>query len=135
MTAHFGTQHFLIRGITLSGKTFRPGDWAERLTGVITLFVGERRPGIHIVCTRLAMPIVQADVKCLLVSSDLQLICPAAFEFVARFAEDNDLPMDFRRTPPFETQDEHGIDEVAGVAMTSTSTPMGSLQRRPRASD
>lgn len=127
MKAHFGTQHFLIKGITFSGKTFRPGDWAERLTGVITLFVGERRPGIHIACTRLAMPIVQADVKCLLVSSDLQLICPAAFEFVARFAGDNDLPMDFRSTPPFEAQDEHGIDEVAGAAMTNTSTPMGSL--------
>jgi hypothetical protein len=135
MTAHFGTQHFLIKGVTFSGKTFRPGDWAERLTGVITLFVGERRPGIHIACTRLAMPIVQADVKCLLVSSDLQLICPAAFEFVARFAEDNDLPMDFRCAPPSDGPDEHSIDEAAGAAMTGKSMQIGSLQRLSRASD
>ncbi|HEX7909304.1 MAG TPA: DUF3579 domain-containing protein [Paraburkholderia sp.] len=99
MTTHIGTRHFLIKGRTVSGKTFRPGDWAERLTGVITLFVGERRPGIHIACTRLVMPIVQADLKCLLVSGDLQLICPAAFEFVARFAEDNDLPMEAYGAP------------------------------------
>ncbi|CAE6857679.1 MULTISPECIES: DUF3579 domain-containing protein [Paraburkholderia] len=116
MTAHFGTQHFLIKGTTYSGKTFRPSDWAERLTGVITLFVGDRRPGIHIACTPLAMPIVQDDVKCLLVSGDLQLICPAAFEFVARFAEDNDLPIEFRCTRPSEGLDEHGAFAVAEIS-------------------
>ncbi|OAJ56830.1 hypothetical protein A6V36_32985 [Paraburkholderia ginsengiterrae] len=99
MTTHIGTRHFLIKGRTVSGKTFRPGDWAERLTGVITLFVGERRPGIHIACTRLAMPVVQAELKCLLVASELQLVCPAAFEFVARFAQDNDLPMEVDGMP------------------------------------
>ena len=82
---------FLIRGVTSRNKAFRPSDWAERLTGVITLFVGERRPGMHVLSTRLAMPVVEEDVRCLQVEGDLRRICPDAFEFVIRFALDNDL--------------------------------------------
>lgn len=90
-------QGYLIKGMTHSQKTFRPGDWPERLTGVITLFVGERRPGIHIACTGLAMPIVDAGTKCLFVSAELRSVCADAFDFVMRFAKDNDLPVDTRR--------------------------------------
>ncbi|HEV3105114.1 MAG TPA: DUF3579 domain-containing protein [Trinickia sp.] len=84
-------ESYLIKGVTRAGKTFRPGDWAERLTGVITLFVGERRPGSHVVCTGLAMPVVDAGVKCLTVAAELGRVCPEAFDFVVRFAEDNEL--------------------------------------------
>lgn len=88
---------YLIKGVTRAGKTFRPGDWAERLTGVIALFVGERRPGAHVVFTRLAMPVVEAGVKCLVVAGELGLVCPEAFDFVVRFAEDNELLIEPRR--------------------------------------
>ncbi len=102
LTTHEPIEGYLIKGMTHAQKTFRPGDWPERLTGVITLFVGERRPGIHIACTRLAMPVVDSGLKCLFVSDDLRSICPDAFEFVMRFAKDNDLPVDVRRAqePP-----------------------------------
>ncbi|AFT86156.1 DUF3579 domain-containing protein [Paraburkholderia phenoliruptrix] len=90
-------QGHVIKGITHSQKSFRPGDWPERLTGVITLFVGERRPGIHIACTRLAMPVVDAGTKCLFVSEELRVVCADAFDFVMRFAKDNDLPVETRR--------------------------------------
>ncbi|MEW9585995.1 DUF3579 domain-containing protein [Paraburkholderia sp. DGU8] len=92
-----GIDHYLIRGVTSQRKQFRPGDWAERLTGVITLFVGERGTGIHIICTRLAMPVIEQDLKCLRIAHELQRVCPAAFEFVMRFARDNDLAVDIRR--------------------------------------
>jgi len=83
---------YLIRGVTRRQKVFRPGDWAERLKGVITLFVGERRPGLHVASTRLAMPVVvSAGIKCLFVSDELRLICPDAFEFAMGFATDNEL--------------------------------------------
>ncbi|WP_179400968.1 DUF3579 domain-containing protein [Burkholderia guangdongensis] len=92
---------YLIKGITHRQKVFRPGDWGERLMGVITLFVGERRPGLHIASTRLAMPIVSGGIKCLFVSDELRSICPDAFEFVMRFAADNELPVDEQTAPLF----------------------------------
>ncbi|CAB3714998.1 DUF3579 domain-containing protein [Paraburkholderia rhynchosiae] len=106
-------QGYLIKGITHSQKTFRPGDWPERLTGVITLFVGERRPGIHIACTRLAMPIVDSGIKCLFVSDELRSICADAFDFVMRFAEDNDLPVEVRRARKLASGDVFGPDASA----------------------
>jgi hypothetical protein len=87
---------YLIRGTTRSHKTFRPGDWPERLAGVITLFVGEKRAGFPCALTRLAMPVVDGGAKCLFVSDELRTVCPDAFEFVMQFAGDNDLPVDTR---------------------------------------
>lgn len=92
-----GIDHYLIRGVTSQRKQFRPDDWAERLTGVIILFVGERGTGIHMNFTRLAMPVMEQDLKCLRVAHELQSVCPAAFEFVMRFAWDNDLAVDICR--------------------------------------
>ena len=83
-----------IIGITQDGKVFRPGDWAERLAGVITLFVKERRPGSSVASTWLAVPFVDDGVKCLCVSGELAQICPEAFDFVMRFAQENDLSVD-----------------------------------------
>src|SRR4051812_46071956 len=92
-----GVDHYLIRGVTSQRKQFRPGDWAERLTGVITLFVGERGTGMHMTSTQLAMPLMEQDLKCLRVAHELQRVCPAAFEFVMRFAGDNGLAVDICR--------------------------------------
>ncbi|TKC82999.1 DUF3579 domain-containing protein [Trinickia terrae] len=95
-TSDESIETFCIKGITHQGKTFRPGDWGERLMGVITLYVGERRPGLHVASTRLAMPVVEAGVKCLIVCGELRRVCPDAFDFVIRFARDNDLPVETR---------------------------------------
>lgn len=82
---------YRIVGVTGTGKPFRPGDWAERLAGVITLFVKERRPGSSVASTWLAVPFVDGSVRCLSISVELAEVCPEAFEFVMRFAEDNEL--------------------------------------------
>jgi Protein of unknown function (DUF3579) len=84
----------LIVGTTRGGKTFRPGDWAERLAGVIALFVKEKRPGRSLASTWLAVPFVDDGIKCLTVSGELAHICPEAFEFVMQFAADNELPVE-----------------------------------------
>jgi uncharacterized protein DUF3579 len=115
MTKADSIEHYLIRGLTHHRKVFRPGDWAERLLGVITLYVGERRSGIHIASTRLAMSVVDAGVKCLIVSSELQRVCPEAFDFVARFAKDNDLQMEIRCVPGVGGSDGVDINKVAGA--------------------
>jgi hypothetical protein len=88
--AHRTNEHRIL-GITHDGKVFRPGDWAERLAGVITLFVKERRPARCVASTWLAVPFVDGSIKCLTVSEELADVCPEAFEFVMRFAEDNAL--------------------------------------------
>lgn len=85
------TCHYRIVGVTHAGKPFRPGDWAERLAGVITLFVKERRPGRGVAATWLAVPFVDGSVKCLRISAELVEVCPEAFEFLMRFARDNEL--------------------------------------------
>jgi hypothetical protein len=115
MTTADSSEHYLIRGLTHQRKVFRPGDWAERLMGVITLFVGERRPGIHIASTPLAMSVVDAGVKCLIVSSELQRVCPEAFDFVARFAKDNDLQMEIRCVLGVGGLNGADINKVAGA--------------------
>lgn len=80
-----------IAGVTRDGKPFRPGDWADRLAGVITLFVKEKRPGSGVAATWLAVPFVKGGVRCLSVSPQLAQVCPEAFDFLMRFARDNDL--------------------------------------------
>jgi hypothetical protein len=80
-----------IAGLTRDGKPFRPGDWAERLAGVIALFVKEKRPGSSVAATWLAVPFVKGGVRCLSVSPRLAQDCPEAFDFVMRFAHDNEL--------------------------------------------
>ncbi|MGS0894719.1 DUF3579 domain-containing protein [Burkholderia stagnalis] len=89
----------LIRGVTHARATFRPGDWPERLAGVIALFVGERRPGYPCALSRLAMPVIDGGAKCLFVSDELRGVCADAFDFAMQFAADNDLPVE-RRTAP-----------------------------------
>ena len=38
-----------IQGVTHSGRTFRPSDWAERLAGVMSQFrPGGNLPGSHL---------------------------------------------------------------------------------------
>lgn len=99
ITEHGRIDGYLIRGITHARKTFRPSDWPERLAGVITLFVGERRPGYPGALSRLAMPVVDGGVKCLFVSGELRAVCADAFDFAMQFAADNDLPVEVKTAP------------------------------------
>lgn len=99
VTEHGRVAGHLIRGVTRARKTFRPSDWPERLAGVITLFVGERRPGYPCALSRLAMPVVDGGVKCLFVSDELRTVCADAFDFAIQFAADNDLPVELQTAP------------------------------------
>jgi hypothetical protein len=94
-----------ITGVTRDGKPFRPGDWAERLAGVITLFVKERRPGSSVAATWLAVPFVKGGVRCLSVSPRLAHVCPEAFDFVMRFARDNELMVEELQADDVEDAD------------------------------
>ena len=78
---------FVIQGITLDGKPFRPSDWAERLCGVMSAFGGDHRmqysPFVH--------PVSANGVRCVVVDTRLESIEPMAYRFLLSFAKDNEL--------------------------------------------
>ena len=78
---------FVIQGVTLDGKPFRPSDWAERLCGVMSAFGGDHRmqysPYVH--------PVTASGVRCVVVDLRLEDIEPMAYRFLLSFATDNGL--------------------------------------------
>ena len=78
---------YVIQGITLDGKPFRPSDWAERLCGVMAAFGGDHRmqysPYVH--------PVTTAGVRCVVVDVRLEELEPMAYRFLINFAKDNEL--------------------------------------------
>ncbi len=78
---------FVIRGVTLDGKPFRPSDWAERLCGVMAAFGSDHRmqysPYVH--------PINSAGVRCVVVDLRLEELEPMAYRFLLSFAAENEL--------------------------------------------
>ena len=80
---------FVIAGVTLDGKPFRPSDWAERLCGVMSAFGGDHRmqysPFVH--------PVTANGVRCVVVDLRLEQVEPMAYRFLLSFAKDNDLQM------------------------------------------
>ena len=86
---------FVIQGVTLDGKPFRPSDWAERLCGVMSAFGGDHRmqysPFVH--------PITANGIRCVVVDVRLESIEPMAYRFVLSFAKDNELRTRDGRVP------------------------------------
>jgi hypothetical protein len=78
---------FIIQGVTLDGRPFRPSDWAERLCGVMSAFGGDHRmqysPYVH--------PVTAAGVRCVVVDVRLEAIEPMAYRFLLGFAKENEL--------------------------------------------
>ena len=68
------TDEFVIRGVTLAGKPFRPSDWAERLCGVMSAFGSDGRmqysPYVY--------PVTSEGTKCVVVDVRLKDIEPMA---------------------------------------------------------
>jgi hypothetical protein len=88
-----GGGRFLIHGVTEQGKAFRPGDWSERLCGVLACFRPEGEGhgrDASIGYSPFVRPVSVGGVKCVLVDPRLREIEPMALDFV-NFARDNGL--------------------------------------------
>lgn len=89
------TSQLIIKGITSSGQTFRPSDWAERLAGILSTFGIDSRinysPYVH--------PTVLNGIKCIIVDSQLEQVDRRAWGFVMGFARDNDLIVETHVSP------------------------------------
>lgn len=81
------TNEFVIVGLTVDGERFRPGDWAERLCGVMSQFGADQRMRY----SPYVQPLTVGGVKCVVVDARLESIEPLAYQFLRTFARDNGL--------------------------------------------
>lgn len=87
-------REFFIQGLTQSGRTFRPSDWAERLAGAMSCFRPEGTSSGHhrgIGYSPYCIPTTINGIKCVVVQEGLKDLEPMAWAFVMNFARDNDL--------------------------------------------
>lgn len=86
-------REIFILGVTTSGQTFRPSDWAERLAGVMSCFRPEGEGGLqsHLSYSPYCLPTMIGDIKCVVVSEAIKSVEPMAWDFALSFARDNDL--------------------------------------------
>ena len=98
------SKELFILGLTRSGKTFRPSDWAERLAGVMSQFrPGGPQPGSHLGYSPWCVPTSFGNVKCVIVHRDLREYDVMAWDFCMNFAKDNELQVS--ETRPVITPD------------------------------
>ena len=82
----------IILGVTISGQTFRPSDWSERLAGVMSSFrPGGAVPGDHLSYSPWCVPNTINGKKCVIVHTDMRDDNVMAWDFVMGFARDNQL--------------------------------------------
>ena len=92
---------FVIEGITVDGKVFRPSDWIERLIDTLSSYGVDRRarrgsyPGTDRRRQQLSFLCAQMieGRKCLVVDARLRDANPAAFRFLREFTQSNRLRM------------------------------------------
>jgi len=80
------SKKIIIEGITQTGKTFRPADWAERMSGSLSTFKGHR-----IQYSPLLQPIVKDGYKCVLLDPDLKKTNLSLYNSILEFAKTNNL--------------------------------------------
>ena len=82
---NYGT--LIIQGITQDGRKFRPSDWAERMSGILSTFGDDHR--IHY--SSQLRPISIEGVKCIALSEELKVTKPNVYQQIMDFATRNNL--------------------------------------------
>lgn len=81
------SRKIVIEGVTGQGKTFRPTDWAERMSGAMASFDNSR-----ILYSPLLQPSVNKDGrKCVLLDPCLKESSPDVYQAIMDFARENNL--------------------------------------------
>lgn len=85
--AELDNKTIVIEGITPQGKTFRPSDWAERMSGSLASFKNSR-----IQYSPLLQPSVNSKGnQCILVDPKLKESSPLIYQSILDFAKANNL--------------------------------------------
>ena len=78
----------IIEGINSeTGEKFRPGDWAERMSGVLSTFRNRR----IIYSPNLRPAVNKSGNKCMIVDDQLKKTNPILYNEIIEFAEKNNL--------------------------------------------
>ncbi len=80
-------KRIVIEGITTNGRKFRPSDWAERMSGMLSTFGRDQR----IRYSPLLFPMTVNGVKCISIDPDLQKVHPEMYAYIIQWAESNRL--------------------------------------------
>ena len=80
-------RRIIIEGVTEDGRTFRPSDWIERISGSLSTFGNDRR----IRYSNYVQPEIHGGKKCLVVDPALRDRNPTQFNFLLDFARGNRL--------------------------------------------
>ncbi len=88
----------VIKGVTRTGRRFRPSDWAERLTTAVGSVGLDRRVRFH---PKVHMANI-GGVNCVVVEQELASSEPLLWGFLVSFAKDNELLVEGleERPPP-----------------------------------
>lgn len=76
----------IIEGVTESGETFRPSDWAERMSGRLSTFRKRR-----IRYSPLLQPTMKEGHQCVALDPKLKETDPELYESILKFAQTNRL--------------------------------------------
>ena len=79
-------KRIIIEGITETGETFRPSDWAERMSGSLSTF---RKRRIHY--SPMLQPSIKGGHKCVILDPSLERTNPDLFNAIMKFAKENKL--------------------------------------------
>jgi len=80
----------IIQGITQDGKKFRPSDWAERMSGMLSTFGDDHR--IHY--SSKLRPISLNGTKCIILHKSLEQSHPGVYKQIMDFAARNNLTVE-----------------------------------------
>jgi hypothetical protein len=76
----------IIEGVTESGETFRPSDWAERMSGNLSTFERHR-----IKYSPLLQPSTKNGHRCVVLDPKLKESNPTLYQSILQFAKSNQL--------------------------------------------
>ena len=79
-------ERIIIEGVTEQGETFRPSDWAERMSGNLSTFRNRR-----IYYSPLLQPGIKNGNKCVILDASLKTSNPALYQSILEFAHANHL--------------------------------------------
>jgi len=76
----------IIEGVTHEGETFRPSDWAERVSGSLSTFKNHR-----IYYSPLLTPSYKEGNRCVILDPELEKSNPELYQHILDFAKANKL--------------------------------------------
>ena len=80
------TKKIIIEGVTEDGQTFRPRDWAERMSGQLSTFKKRK-----IKYSPLLQPSMKDGHKCVVLDPKLKISNPKLYQSIIQFAQKNNL--------------------------------------------